>query len=74
MQDNLHVSKLKFKIAQQPCPSPVPLSPMEINVRTVFEQHLSPQLGDCNSSINIDDEVSEKRNASSLGEDLECGK
>jgi len=68
------LSKLKFATTKQSRSTPTPASPMEITVCTVFEQHLAPQSGDRESSINIFDEVPEKRNESSLGEDLERGK
>lgn len=70
----VQLSKLKFTTTKQSRSTPTPHSPMEITVRTVFERHLAPRLGDRDSSINVDDELPEKRNESSLGEDLERGK
>ena len=68
------MSKLKFATLKQSRAAPALLSPTEIAVRTVVEKHLTSRLGDRDSPINIDDEVFEKRNESSVGEDLERGK
>ena len=74
VHENFQASKLKFATPEQFRATTAPLSPMEIAVRTVFEQHLTPQLSDRDPSIDIDDKVSEKHNKSSLGDDLERGK
>lgn len=73
VQESFQVSKLKFATPKQSRATPAPLSPMETTIRTVSGQHLTPQLGDRDPSINIGDRVSEKRNESSPGEDLERG-
>jgi hypothetical protein len=46
---------------------------MEISVRTVFEQHLTLQVGDRDPSFNTDEGIHEKPKASSLDEDVERG-
>jgi len=59
---------------KQPCPSTqAPLSPMEISVCTVFEQHQTPQLGCHGPPTNTctDEGVREKPNGSCLDRDVE---
>jgi len=74
VQESFQVSKFKFATPKQSRATPTPLSLMGTTVHTVLEQHLTPQLGDCDPSIDIDDGVPEKRNEMSPGEDLERGK
>jgi len=74
VQESFQVSKLKFATPKQSRATPAPLSLTETTVPTVLEQHLTPQLGDRDPSINTDDKVLENRTESSPGEDLERGK
>jgi len=57
--------------AKPPHVPPIPRSPMEISVRTVFEQHLSLQVGDHEPPTNTNEGVHNKLEASSLDEDVE---
>jgi hypothetical protein len=72
MRMNSPASGLNFATPKQPHATQTPLSPMEITVCTVFEQHRTPRLSCHDPSINTDKAVREKSNASSLDEDVEC--
>lgn len=71
MRMNSPARELNFATAKQPHPPQTPLSPMEITVCTVFEQHRTPRLGCRDSSINTDKAVCKKTNAPSLDQDVE---
>ena len=64
-------SGLNFATPKQPHATQIPLSPMEITVCTVFEQHRTPRLGRHDSSISTDKAVREKTNTLSLDQDVE---
>ena len=73
VHENVFTSALEFGTTKRPHVTPIPPNPMEISVRTVFEQHLTLQVGDRDPSINTDDGIHEKSKASSLDEDVERG-
>ena len=59
------MSKFKLAMPKQSRTTLAALSLMETTVRTVLEQHLTPQLGDRDPSTDTEDDVPEKRNESS---------
>ena len=73
MHKNNFIKGFEFGTAKQPHVIPIPLSPMEISVRTVFEQHSTLQVGDHEPSTNTDEGVHNKLEASSFDEDVERG-
>jgi len=72
MRVNCPTNKLNFATCKQPRSTQTPLSPMEITVSTVFEQHRTPRLSCDDQSINTDEGVREKPNWPGLHRDVEC--
>jgi len=72
MRVNPSTHRLNFATPNQPRSTQTPLSPMEITVCTVFEQHQTPRLGRHDPSINTDEGVREKPNWPGLHRDVEC--
>ena len=70
---NNFIKGLEFGTAKQPHVTPIPLNPMEISVRTVFEQHSTLQVGDHEPSTKTDEGVHNKLEASSFDKDVERG-
>lgn len=64
---------LEFGTTKRSHDTPITHSPMEISVRTVFEQHLTLQAGEDHPSINTDERVHNESKASGLDNDVECG-
>jgi hypothetical protein len=75
VRENIFKSALEFGATQRPHLTPTGISPnpRAISVRTVFEQHLTLQVGDRDPSINTDEGIHEKPKVSGLDEDVEGG-
>jgi len=56
---------------KQICATQIPLTPMEISVCTVLQQHPTLPMRDHGSSTNMDDNVYKGLNGSTLEEDIE---
>ena len=68
---NVQISGLKFARNKQTHATTAPPNPLEMAVCSVFEQHLTPQVIDNDSSINTDGQTHEKRNSLSFGSDVD---
>ena len=68
---NVQISGLKFARNNQAHATTTPPNPLEMAVCSIFEQHLTPQVTDNDSSSNTDGQTHEKRNGLSLDSDVD---
>jgi hypothetical protein len=70
VHEDIQTIGLKFAKTEH-SDTPISHNLMEISVRTVSEQHLTPQICDNDSSINTDEEVHKKPSGLNLDKDVE---
>ena len=71
--ENFQISGLKFAETKQIRATPIPLNLMETCVCAVLQQHSTRQMSDHGLSTDMDEDVYEKSNGSTLEEDVERG-
>ena len=73
MHVNFQISGLRFAGTNQIRATPSLPNPMETSVCTALQQHPTRQMSDHGLSTDMDEDIYEEPNGSTLEEDVECG-